>query len=220
MNQSTCHSPATRLFSWSAVVLSVGLCGFCSSASGCKSANRHKANDDPLFGVKPPQVSAVPSTSNSLGSPRASLPPLPQSTSATSNAALASLPGSRPLGIADAGAGWPAPKSTPPNVQPVPRDSPRTPPILTTGAWNPEPGAAVKTSGGQQSVPTGGDPALAPLLSRGAVNPKVEPDPEGVRLTVFVPNSASPGAMRIVTATARDLGAAVQAVLRQIDELK
>lgn len=183
------------------------------SAAGCKMGD-NKPKDDPLLGIKPPNVNPVPPTTGAnpgAQSSRGVRPPIPSATSAGSTAALASLPGARQLSINEPSGPAPTPKSSGvPNVQPIPRDAPSTPGLLTTGLATP----AVTP----KLPPPSNVDVFAPLQARGALGRKVEQIPEGVRLTVLVPNRAETGAVRIYEATARDSAAAVQAIVQQIDQ--
>ena len=190
---------------------------------GCKSTEKTK--DDPLLGVKPAQVNPVPpttgSSNNSSGIPGAqsrAVPPIPGSTSAGSNAALASLPGGRPLFINDPR--QPANGATPktnfvPNVQPIPRESATVPGLQTTGSWTQT--TPPITPNHPTTTPGQGDSQFAPLQVRGSIGQFVENVPEGVRLKVLVPSRTSNGAVRVYDAIARDVPAAVQAIVEQID---
>jgi len=192
-----------------------------AGALGCNTPDKKK--DDPLFGVKPPQVNPVPPTPGAApgAQTRGVVPPIPGATSSGSTAALATLPGGRPLAIDDPRSADPAANSSAtPHVQPIPRELPTNPALLTTGSW---------TQPTQQTPPItpnlpppatvpAGDPQLALLQARGAISQKVDNVAEGVHLTVIVPNRAAPGSMRIFETTARDVTAAVQAIVEQIDQ--
>jgi hypothetical protein len=199
-----------------AVLAALGLSCFLTANSGCKTADK---KDDPLLGVKPPQVNPVPPTTgaNPGSQSRAGVPPIPGATSGGSTAALASLPNGRPLAINN-GQPSPAPQnvSTAPTVQPIPREAPPTPGLLTTGAWGQQTPAItpnLPSSTGDHST----DGAFAPLQARGASAHFVEAIPEGVHLRVLVPNRGDAGA-RVYEARARDTATAVQAVVQQIDQ--
>lgn len=204
------HGGAARAVRWPLVV------GLALGIAGCKSTDNKK--DDPLFGVRPPNVTAIPPTTGAApnGPARAAVPPVPGNTSAGSTASLATLPGARPLAINEARPVGRGPATTGgPVVQPIPREEPAAPYLLTTGAWTQPPFAPASNP-----APSGNfvDPDLAALQARGGVNPRVETAPEGVRLTVMMPNRANPGAMRFFDVTARDTRSAVEAVLQQVDQ--
>lgn len=183
---------------------------------GCKSTE--KAKDDPLFGIKQPQVNPIPPTtgSNIPGTQSSAVPPIPGSTSAGSNAALASLPGGRPLAINDPR--QPAPKANfVPNVQPIPREQPTVPGLLTTGSWTqstPPITPNLPAPSGEKPL----DNQYAPLVARGATGQFVDQVAGGVHLKVLVPNRTSPSTVRIFEAEARDVPTAVQAIVEQIDQ--
>ncbi|GEM_PF-4723533 len=203
------------------VLAGLGLACLLTGTVGCKSADK---KDDPLFGVKPPQVNPVPPTTGANPQARAGVPPIPGNTSAGSTAALASMPGSRPLSINAPPPSVPQKISTVPNVQPIPRDVPRTPGLLATGSWGQQtppitPNLPAITPNlppapGDHSV----DAPFAPLQVRGASAQFVDSVPEGVHLKVLFPNRAHSGSVRIYEATARDTAAAVEAVVQQIDQ--
>lgn len=199
-----------------AVLAGLGLSCLLTGTIGCKSADK---KDDPLFGVKPPQVNPVPPTTgaNPGAQSRTSVPPIPGSTSGGSAAALASLPNGRPLAINNTPPTAPQKNSTAPNVQPIPRDVPPTPGLLTTGTWgqtaSPIAPNVPPASGGHSP-----DAQFAPLQARGASAQFVEPIPEGVHLRVLVPGRGATGSARVFEARARDTAAAVQAVVQQIDQ--
>src|SRR5262245_57694618 len=151
------HKPkilSNRHLGGRAVSAGLGFACLLLSAAGCKFADT-KPKDDPLLGVKPPNVTPVPpATSPNPGaqSSRGVTPPIPSATSADSTAALASLPGGRQLSINESSGPPPAPTPKTPNVQPIPRDAPATPGLLTTG---------LSTSGISTGVST---PAVTPKL--------------------------------------------------------
>ena len=189
-------------------------------AVGCNSLQKQK--DDPLLGVKP-QVNPVPPTTgaNPGSQARVGVPPVPIATSSGSTAALASLPGGRPLSInnqAQPGVAGPGPNtSSAPIVQPIPRDAPATPGLLTTGSWT-QPKTPAADNPPSAPAAAAGDAQFAPLKERGAIGQFVDNMPEGVHLKVIMPNPNNAGAVRIYAATARDTAAAVQAVVQQIDQ--
>jgi hypothetical protein len=202
----------------------LGAACFLLGAGGCSTTSKGP-NDDPLFGVRPAQVSPVPGASSgnnpSAGAQsRAGVPPIPGTTSATSTAALASLPGGRPLSINDphpaAGSGGSANVSTGPSVQPIPREAATAPGLLTTGSWTTPPITPKSPPSASPDHRT--DPNFALLQARGATHQKVDNVPEGVRLTALVASRADPSAARIYEASARDYGAAAQAVLQHIEQ--
>ncbi|MCI0680868.1 MAG: hypothetical protein L0Y71_02090, partial [Gemmataceae bacterium] len=175
-------------------VVLVGLAGACLllSVAGCKFGDS-KPKDDPLLGVKPPNVAPVPPTTgaNPGGqSSRTTTPPIPAATSAASTAALASLPGARQLSI-DTSAPAPAPTPTTssvPNVHAIPRDAPGAPGLLTAGHSTPPITPNLP--------PAPGGDVFAPLQARGALGHTVDQIPEGIRLTVLVPDRREPGTVR------------------------
>ena len=197
----------------------IGLACLLSGMVGCKSPDK---KDDPLFGVKSPQVNPVPPTTGAQS--RTSVPPIPGSTSAGSTAALASMPGSRPLSINAPSPSVPQKITTVPNVQPIPRDAPPRPGLLTIGAWGRQtPANAPTLPAITPTLPPAPadhavDPQFASLTVRGASAQFVDILPEGVHLKVLVPNRANPGSIRIYEADARDTAAAVQAIVQQIDQ--
>lgn len=190
----------------------VGIASLMLAVVGCKSADK----EDPLFGVKPPQVNPVPpaTSSNPGGAPRAQAPPIPGNTSAVSTAALASLPGGRPLAINEPRPAQGSNTTVAPSVQPIPRDAGQAPALLTTGSWAQNPPA---TGSYPPATDNFVDPNFALLQARGASSQKVDQLPQGVRLTVLVPNRANPGAVRVYEAVERDVATATQAILQQID---
>jgi hypothetical protein len=194
------------------------LAGFtltCLCAGGCKTTPSGK-NEDPLFGLRPPQVAPVPPANASAlpGSPpQASwnnVPPLPTATSADSTAALASLPGARPpLRINEM-----QPKTSgTPTVQPIPRDAPGSNPALLTTGWQSTPVVNPSIAAPQLSA----EQALAQLNARGAVANKVESAGDGqVLVTTLVALPA--GQFRHFEARRPTVPEAVRAILKQIDE--
>jgi hypothetical protein len=192
---------------------------------GCNTPDKKK--DDPLFGVKP-QVNPVPPTTGANPGAQTSgiVPPIPSATSTGSTAAVASLPGGRPLAIGETpSTDSAANPSTAPNVQPIPRDVPVNPALLTTGSWGTSTQPLQQTPPITPNLPPpattvspADDAQFAPLQARGAVNQKVDNVAEGVRVTAIVPNRDNSGSMRVFEATARDVPAAVQAIAQQIDQ--
>jgi hypothetical protein len=209
MNLRNRNNPSLRHSSSAILLTGLAISCLLLSAAGCKFADT-KPKDDPLLGVKPPNVNPVPPATGAnpgAQSSRGVAPPIPGATSAGSTAALASLPGSRQLSINESSG--PAPAPTPktagiPNVVPIPLDVPPTPGVLTTGL-------STSTVTPKLPPPTSPEDVFAPLQARGSLGHKVEQIPEGVRLTVLAPN-------RIYEATARDTAAAVEAVVQQIDQ--
>jgi len=190
-----------------------------SGVTGCKTGTTAK-NEDPLFGIKPPQVAPVPpaNASNPSGAPQASwnsVPPPPAATSAGSTAALASLPGARPLRINEAAPGRAA---TFPTVQPIPRDVPQNPALLTTGAWTQAtPGQKGSRQTDAAPVLTA-DQALAQLTAKGALSHKVETLADGrVRVTAVLSDRMSAGQLRHVEAEAATVSEAVGRLLMNRD---
>jgi hypothetical protein len=188
---------------------------------GCNTPDKKK--DDPLFGVKP-QVNPVPPTTGAQTS--GIVPPIPSTTSTGSTAAVASLPGARPLAIGEMPSTDPAanPSATP-NVQPIPRDAPGNPALLTTGSWGNSTQPLQQTPPITPNLPPppttvspSDDAQFAPLRTRGAVSQKVDNVADGVRVTAIVPNPNNSSSMRVFEATARDIAAAVQAIVQQIDQ--
>ncbi len=198
--------------------ISLGI-AFAGGVTGCKTGANAK-NNDPLFGVQPPQVAPVPPAgSNGSNLPPTAptaawnnVPPIPRTTSAGSTATLATLPGGRPLRINEQAPGK-AP-STGPNVQPIPRDVATNPGLLTTGAWAKQTPAINIPSAPNISS----EQALAQLDQRGVLQYKVDQVPEGVRLTALVPNRADPTQFRSVVATATSVQDAAVAVLQKMEQ--
>lgn len=215
MNLRNRNNLSSRHPSGQALLAGLGIACLLLSVAGCKFGDT-KPKDDPLLGVKPSNVNPVPPTTGAnpgAQSSRGVAPPIPGATSAGSTAALASLPGARQLSINDSSGRPPAPTpktSGAPNVQPIPRDTPTTPGLLTTGLSTP----AVTP----KLPPPSNDEIFAPLQARGALSQKVDQIPEGVRLTVLVPNRNDSGAIQVYEAKARDAAAAVQAIVQQIDQ--
>jgi hypothetical protein len=202
-------------------------CALLGSGTGCKTGIGPKKNEDPLFGLKPPTVAPIPPSDQAhanTDSPQASwnnIPPIPTMTSAGSTAALASLPGAKaPLRINDA---QPA-RNTGPTVQPIPRDVPANPGLLTTtGGWQTPP--ATYAAGGATSPPLNpGNPAanqtpeqaLAELKTRGVLSHKIDAVPEGIRLTALVPDRTRPGQFLTREVRAPSVQAAVQTLLKEL----
>jgi hypothetical protein len=192
-----------------------------AGALGCNTPDKKK--DDPLFAVKP-QVNPVPPTTGAQTS--GIVPPIPGATSAGSTAAVASLPGARPLAIDETRSTDPAANpAAVPNVQPIPRDVPVNPTLLTTGSWGSSTQPVQQTPPITPNLPPPAptispvdDVQFAPLRTRGAVSQKVDNVAEGVRVTAIVPNRDNSGSMRVFESTARDVPAAVQAIVQQIDQ--
>jgi hypothetical protein len=111
------------------------------------------------------------------------------------------------------GAGMPNPNPNP-KVEPVPDAVPSAPSVVTPiSNWqspqNTQP--AVQTAG---AIPA---PDYAKQLQdRGVLNQKIDPAPEGVLLTCYVPNGA--GGVRILQVPAKDYATAAQAMLRELDQ--
>ena len=218
MNLHKPNNLSPRHSSSPALLAGLGIVCLLLNVAGCKLGD-NKPKDDPLLGVKPQNVNPVPPTPTTGANPGAQSsrgvpPPIPSATSAGSTAALASLPGARQLSINESSGPPPAPTpktSGVPNVQPIPRDTPATPGLLTTGLTTP-------TVTPKLPPPSTNDDVFAPLQARGALGQKVDQVPDGVRLTVLIPNRNDMGAVRIYEATARDAAAAVQAVVQQIDQ--
>lgn len=195
-------------------------CACCLAAPGCKSVPDAK-NEDPLFGVRPPQVAPVPPAASSpiANPPQASwngVPPPPGAVSSGSTAAMASLPGgNRPLRINEAP---PVPASSGgPSVQPLPRE-----PVgggsglMTTGGWTqPVPGTV--TSLPPASPQLTQDQALAQLQARGAVGSKVERTANG-QFLVSALIADRTGQVRHVEARGATAEDAVQAILREVGQ--
>jgi hypothetical protein len=216
-----------------------------ASLTGCSSGPKiltpEKKQPDPILGEVHPQnqptyapaapLDKRPSAGGTTGTPTSAsrtpvedplFPSVP-----TSNAYLASrsgsLPGSRPLAIADnkqpgqfqlAGAATPI-------VRPVPQD-----PATKKDTWTAPPSNSTAASGGSFSAPSSSpnnfvDPATALLQSRGVTSQRVEPLADGtVRLTAVVPRRDDPNRQFTYEAVARDFPAAAQAVVQQIDQQK
>jgi hypothetical protein len=185
--------------------------------------------DDPLFGLKAPTVAPLPLSDHShaaTDSPQTSwnnIPPIPTMTSAGSTAALASLPGAKaPLRINDAQPN----KSGGPTVQPIPRDLPANPGLLTTtGGWQtPANHAAGSATGPPLNPLNPGNPganptpeqALAELKTRGVLSHKVDAVPEGIRLTALVPDRTRPGQFLTREVRASSVQSAVQTLLKEL----
>jgi hypothetical protein len=202
-----------------ALALGCACCLLVATGSGCKTGAGAR-KDDPLFGLKPPTVAPVPPSDHAQSPnspPQASwnnVPPIPTLTSADSNAALASLPGARPLRINET----PPPKSTGPTVQPIPRDVPTNPGLLTTGGWQQAPATPASTTNASANPIVNQTPeqALALLKQRGVLSHKVDVVPEGVRLTAVVPDRTRPGQFLTREVRAASVQAAVQALLKQL----
>jgi hypothetical protein len=197
-----------------------GLTLACLCAAGCKTTPGGK-NEDPLFGLRPPQVAPVPPANASAlpGSPPPqaswnSVPPLPTATSADSTAALASLPGARPLRINET-----QPKTSgTPTVQPIPRDAADSnPALLTTGWTQSTPAVNASIAAPQPQPQLSAEQALSQLKARGALAEKVEPAADG-QFTVTALVAMPAGQVRHFEAKRATVPEAVRAILQQIEQ--
>jgi hypothetical protein len=187
-------------------------------AAGCNSTSNTKAKQDPLVGdIHPPAnpnnpfAPQPPANAHQNG-----VPPVPTTQGPVTNAALASIAGSRPLAIGDATqaglrtaqpAGYVAPASTGrPRVVALPRD-PAAPPVLNTGS----------VAANQATT----DVLQAQLRARGVLFQKVDAVPEGgIKFSCLVPSPSNPESHQFYEAIAADYPSAVQAVIVQIDRQK
>jgi hypothetical protein len=205
-------------------------------AAGCSSPQvaQIEKSGDPLLGANPgPLVNPTPAQAAAPpggASAQAGTPPLPPSGLST-NAALASQsPTAHSLAIGEPpGEGWQrniqgtpaaaataAGSATPvsqPKVLPVPKDTSVTASssqsVRPAGSW------ASNTPSSSAATPTAQDLEKL-LVSRGVMGHKEFDVPGGgVRLVCAVPAGTS---NQIYDVTAADFAAAVQAVVRQIDE--
>lgn len=207
--------------------LSFVLCGW---LAGCNSLGSNQNSGpvmgDPLkgeFGPRgvPPPKTPTPYKKTSAG--LEAVPPIPSANSAGSTAALAGntgLKGGRPLWIGDGlarndpargmvAANGVALRRPEPIVQEVPLDGPRPGPVPNV----------VQPVGGTNTGPAPSyDQLQAQLRDRGVIFQKVDPVPEGVKVSCIVPNRANPMVNRCLEATARDYAAAVQALIQQVDQ--
>jgi len=202
-----------------ALALCCACCALVSAGSGCKTGAAAR-KDDPLFGLKPPTVAPLPPSDQAQApnpAPQASwnnVPPIPTMTSAGSTAALATLPGARqPLRIHES-----PPKSSGPTVQPIPRDVPANPGLLTTGGWQQPPPTNASTNAAANPNDQTPEQALAQLKARGVLSHKVDAVPEGVRLTALVPDRSRPGQFLTREVRAANVQAAVQALLKELGQ--
>jgi hypothetical protein len=101
--------------------------------------------------------------------------------------------------------------ATAPTVQPIPRATPTTNGVLTTGGAST---AAPTVTALENS--SNADP-IAILTSRGVQHHRVEHLGDGVRLIAHAPIPNETGAVRVIDARGRDLADAVQAAVQQID---
>jgi hypothetical protein len=194
---------------------------------------------DPLVGGDPlpkaapaPAAATVPATKTSKA---ATLPALPASSSSASTAAMAigePLSGGRTtLAIDDKnmspGGAWQGPGGvTPasgqagpvqlqrpePIVDPVQRPTPV--PLPPAGPTGVTPASYSATPGSMAE----NEQLQAQLKTRGVTWQNQQVVAEGIKFTCAVPNRHNPDITRLYEATAGDLGAAVRAVLQQIDE--
>jgi hypothetical protein len=202
---------------------------------GCSGTNQGHLAGDPLFGefgLKQPGPSSPPPP-----------PPIPSAQFSSSPAALAAgpLPGARPLAIDGSGQGAnpiiPASANGAtlrPIVLPVPRESTANGPTVIPAAGTaavpaavpvpgtpaaPVPGTAAVTvppSGAPQPQAVSDAVLLDQLKARGVLYHKIDTLPEGIRLSVIVPNPPPSDATRVLEATGRDFNSAAQAILQKL----
>jgi hypothetical protein len=202
-----------------AMTLSAPILTGCSSTP--TTAQHHV---DPLLGhCTPPGQAPLPNSApktvnTSIPAPQTGgIPPLPSNSLASNPAALAGASGTqvsltKPLAITDAQLtahsqplGYVPPNANP-KVMPVPDTN-----TSSTGSWQ------IPTSDVPPALPAAApaDALRQQLQARGVLNQKVDPIPDGVRLTCYLPRSDGQG-LRMLEVTAADYPTAAQAILRQL----
>jgi hypothetical protein len=212
-----------------ALTLSAPILTGCSSTP--TTAQHHV---DPLLGHctppgQPPLPNSVPkAVITSIPAPpqTGGIPPLPNQSLASNPAALAGQSGfqvslAKPLAIDDQGRPQAPGQLTarsqplgyvPPNPHPTVVAVPDVNLTTPTGSWQ------IPPSNVPPALPT-----IAPanalrqqLQARGVLNEKVDPVPEGIRLSCYLPRSDGQG-LRLLEAEAADYATAAQAILRQLE---
>lgn len=222
-----------------AICLSAPILTGCSATP--TTAQQHH---DPLHGVlvppgAVPQPTNGPKASNTLiPAPQTGsingIPPIPTNNTATNPATLASMnfqgPLGKPLAIDDEGrAQWPGqltarsqplgfvPANTNPKVEQVPDANSSGPQQAPPASWLLTPSNRPPTLPPADAAPVASADALRQQLqARGVVNQKVDPVPEGIRLTCYLQRSDSQG-FRVLAVERTDYATAAQAILRQLE---
>lgn len=178
--------------------------------AGC--AGRRDSHD-PLMGIHPNPVSPTGVPVNTPPKKTASLSPIdvPTPTSNTT-AALAGLNGGRPLFIGNPNQ---APVNTPAtNGPPAIPGNPNTPPKVVPLPKATQP-PSIMTVGSVSAQKQIEESLRGQLRAAGVVYHKVDNVPEGLRLTVMVPEAGTENT-RLLEATAPDFSGAVSAILQKI----
>ena len=226
--------------SWT-FVLTLGAIGLSMPMlTGCSSApTTAQQHHDPLHGVlvppgTAPQPTNSPKAGNSaIAAPQTGslngIPAIPTNNTSSNNATLAGTsfqgPLGKPLAIDDEGRphapGQLTARSQPlgfvpananPKVEQVPDVNPSPSRLTPTGSWQVPP----TLSSADTAVPSPAEAISKQLQARGVLNQKVDPVPEGVRLTCYLPRNDSPG-LRVIDVIAADYATAAQAILRQLE---
>jgi hypothetical protein len=185
------------------------------SCTGCSTPHKSELQGDPLMGEHGLKQGPTPQPPPPpAGKVQAAVTPVPPYSFSSTPATLAStpvqpLPGGRALAIEGPGQPAPAVPAGKPVVQAVPRGSEST-------AANVIPAAAAH-NWGPQPAPNSPADLQNRLNALGVRFHKTDNVPEGIRFTAIVPSRTDATSSRVYEATAPDQGAAIQAVLRQIE---
>ncbi len=191
--------------------------------AGCSGTHKYAKTFDPLVDGTTPGPAQGTSPLQATTPPAVGLPPIPQSSGLTTNAALAAqTPRPQSLMITQ-DTGWARKRTDSPaaapglpvsqpkaRVVPIPEDksitAPSTAAIKQTAGWTASASAA----------PSKAD-LDAQLKSRGVVDQKQALEVNGIRLSVAVKNAANPNTVDNYSTIAPDYATAVAAIIREID---